>query len=141
MNLVDANVLLYAVNSDSPDHAKASRWLADALSAAEPLGFAWLVLLAFVRLSTMSAIVTNPLTVEEALQHIDEWLNAPSAVLLQPTTRHAAVLRGLLLQAGRGGNLVNDADLAALCIEHGATMCTFDRNFQRFAGVRVFVPA
>lgn len=136
MKLVDANVLLYAVNRDAPPHARARRWLDGALSGREGIGFAWLVLLAFVRLATRGDLFPRPLEPEEALAVVARWLEAPAAVVVEPTSRHLEVLRGLLLPLGTAGNLVGDAHLAALAVEHGATIVSFDRDLGRFPGVR-----
>ena len=141
MVIVDANVLVYSVNESQPQHAAAKRWIEQALNGTESVGFAWIVVLAFMRLVTLPAIFPSPLDIATALDLVDGWLRARAAVLVQPTARHPAVLRGLLLQTGSAGNLVSDADLAALAVEHGARICTFDRDFARFAGLRSFAPA
>ncbi|MHB8467142.1 MAG: TA system VapC family ribonuclease toxin [Acidimicrobiales bacterium] len=140
MHIVDANVLLYAVNTDAPSHQAAREWLDDSLTGNEAVGFAWIVLLAFLRLSTNPAIFPNPLTVARAAEVVEGWLDQPAATTIQPTPRHLALLRGLLDSAGTGANLVNDAHLAALAGEHGATIASFDRDFLRFPGVRLRVP-
>lgn len=139
--MVDANVLLYAVNSSEPRHAEARNWLDGALSRGETIGFSWIVILAFLRLSTHPAIFPNPFTVDEALDRVRAWLEQPSAVIVEPTRRHLAVLGGLLGSVGAGGNLVSDAHLAALALEHGATVISYDNDFDRFAGVRWERPA
>jgi toxin-antitoxin system PIN domain toxin len=139
--LVDANVLLYATNRSAPHHEAARRWLDDALSGREAVGLVWTALLAFVRLSTHGAVFARPLTPEEAMRIVRTWLSQPPAVVLEPTSRHADVLAGLLAEAGTAGNLVGDAHLAALAIEHDATMVSFDAEFGRFAGVRLRRPA
>jgi uncharacterized protein len=138
--LVDANVLLYAVNDSMPQHAHAKRWIEHALNGNEAVGFAWLVLLAFVRLATLPVLFPMPLEADTALDLVDDWLGARPAVVVHPTARHAPVLRRLLSDSGTAGNLVSDAHLAALCIEHNARICTFDRDFNRFPGVRAFAP-
>ncbi len=140
MKLVDANVLLYAVNTDAPYHDRARRFLDDALSGADTVAFAWIALLAFVRLTTKASLFPNPLTVEQAMGRIDAWLSAAPAVLLDPTPDHASVLRSLLISIGAGGNLVNDAHLAALAIEHRCTVVSFDNDFGRFPAVRWELP-
>ena len=140
MVVVDANVLLYAVNRSSPNHASARRWLERALNGDEAVGFSWLVLLAFVRISTLSAFADRPLTAGEAFDFVDEWLEAPAATVLHPTSRHAGMLRTLVTASGTAGNLTNDAHLASMAIEHGASVCTFDRDFERFTGLRVVRP-
>ncbi len=135
MKLVDANVLLYAVNRDSPRHEAARRWLDGALSGGETVAFAWIVLLAFLRLSTKVGLFPSPLTVDEAMDRVDAWLGAPAAVVVEPTARHGAIVRDLLRGVGAGGNLVNDAHLAALAIEHRCGIVSFDNDFSRFSGV------
>lgn len=140
MFVVDANVLLYAVNRSTPQHRDALSWLDDALSGQEPVGFAWVALLAFLRISTRAGVLPRPLDVEDGLAVIGAWLGAAPATVVAPTARHLAILGGLLTERGIGGNLSTDAHLAALAIEHGATMVSFDRDFGRFAGLRSLVP-
>lgn len=136
MKLVDANLLLYALDETSPHHAIAKPWLERQLSGAETLAFAWAVLLAFVRLATNPRVFTAPLTVEEALDLVDSWLEQPSATVVHPTERHAQLLRELLAPLGTAGNLASDAHLAVLSIEHGAELCSGDNDFARFPRVR-----
>jgi uncharacterized protein len=139
--IVDANVLVYAVNQSMPQHSGAKTWLEEALNSQESVGFAWVVLLAFLRISTLPALFPEPLASADALDVIGDWLDARPAVVVQPTHRHASALRSLLVEVGTAGNLVTDAHLAALSLEHGARICSFDRDFHRFPGVRVFSPA
>lgn len=141
MLLVDANVLLYAVNADAREHDRANRWLKEALAGTESVGMSWVVVLAFVRIATLPGVFPSPLAVEQAGELIENWLEAPSTALVEPTARHLPLLRGLLAEAGTAGNLVSDAHLAALALEHDATVVSFDRDFGRFAGVRSYVPA
>lgn len=140
MKLVDANVLLYAVNSSDTRSVEARTWLDEALRGTETIGFAWLVLVGFLRIST-SHLFDDPYTVDEATASVQRWLEQPAAVVLQPTARHADVLRGLLLEVGTAGNLTNDAHLAALAVEHGADIVSYDRDFQRFRGITHHLPA
>ena len=140
MRIVDANVLLYAVNRQSVGHEAAHRWLTSALSGSEAVGLPWVSLLAFTRLSTSRRIFASPLPPADAMTVVESWLSQPAAVTVEPTTRHSSVLRGLLEQAGTAGNLTTDAHIAALAIEHGATVVTFDRDFERF-DVRVQIPS
>ena len=135
MKLVDVNVLLYAVDETSPQHERARGWLEAVLSGTETVALTWLVLLAFVRLSTRAAVFTAPMTADEALDIVDGWLAQPAVVLVHPTDRHVAVLRRLLGSVGTAGNLTTDAHLAALAIEHGAVLCSADADFSRFAGL------
>ena len=141
MQIVDANVLVYAADEDSPHHATARSWLKEALDGHRALGFAWMVLLAFLRLSTQANAFAHPLTVEEATDLLERWLGQPSAVRVEPGSRHMALVRGLLLEVGTAGNLVGDAHLAALALEHGAEVVSFDPDFGRFAGVPWRLPA
>jgi toxin-antitoxin system PIN domain toxin len=133
----DVNVLLYAVNADSPQHDSARGWIEAAFARPAGVGFAWPALLGFLRLATRAGIFARPLSIDDALAVIDAWLHHPAARVLAPTERHSALLSGLLVAAGRGGNLVSDAHLAALAIEHGAELGTFDRDFEQFAGLRM----
>jgi uncharacterized protein len=136
MRLVDANVLLYAVNTDSEHHDASRAWLDRALSGADRVGFAWVPLLAFVRLTTRPDIFPKPLTPSTAVEQVQAWIGARAGVLVNPTPRHGDVLARMIQEAGSGGNLVNDAHLAALAIEHQATIVSYDHDFGRFADVR-----
>lgn len=99
------------------------------------------MLLAFLRISTHPAIFPTPLPPDTACDIAQTWLTQPAAVVLEPTARHLGVLRGLLSETGTAGNLVNDAFLAAVAVEHGAGIATFDTDFERFSGVRRFQPS
>ena len=136
MKLVDANVLLYAVNEADPKHGRSRAWLDGALSGRETVGFAWIAVLAFVRLSTRVGLFPRPLPVDEAMSRVRAWLAQPAAIVVEPTPRHLDVLAGLLADVGTGANLVSDAHLAVLALEHDATVVTFDPDFARFVGVR-----
>jgi toxin-antitoxin system PIN domain toxin len=140
VKLVDANVLLYAVNTDAPHHERSVRWLDGALSGADTVAFAWIALLAFVRLSTKAELFPTPLGVEAAMDRVDAWVGAGPAVIVEPTRDHPRILRDLLRPLGSGGNLVNDAHLAALSIEHRCGIVSFDNDFGRFAGVDWTLP-
>lgn len=135
MNVVDANVLRYAVNEDAAHHEDARRWLDGALIGAETVGFSWLVVFAFVRLSTKAGLFPRPLPVPDALAQVDAWMSAPAAVVVEPTARHLPLLVQLLTRAGTVGDLVNDPHLAALAIEHRGAVVTYDRDFDRFPGL------
>ena len=135
MKIVDANVLLYALNEDSDHHEEARNWLDNALSGAATVGFSWIVLLAFTRLITKAGLFPDPLSTDEAFDRIDAWLAQPSAILVHPTQRHAGIVRELLRSVGTGGNLVNDAHLAALAIQHRGSVVSYDADFDRFEDV------
>jgi toxin-antitoxin system PIN domain toxin len=136
MKIVDANVLLYAVNSVSDHHQASRRWLDWALSGADAVGFAWVPLLAFVRLVTRQGLFPSPLSPEAAMGQVADWFGAPTAVAVEPTPRHAEILGRMLAVVGAGANLVNDAHLAALAIEHRGSVVSYDSDFSRFPGVR-----
>ena len=137
MRLPDVNVLVHAVNVASPQHQSASRWLCDAIESGEGLALAWVSLLGFIRISTRPGIYAEPLSIERALGVVDHWMRANAARVVHPGPRHAFHLGRLLHRAGTAGNLTTDAHLAALALEHGAVVGTFDRDFTRFDGVRV----
>jgi len=132
MRIVDLNLLIYATNRDAPDHRAAKGWWDTTLSANEPVGLSWSVLLGFVRIATHPRILSNPLAFEQAASMVDDWLAQPHVRLVQPTERHWATFKELLEPFGTAGNLTTDAHLAALAIEHGATLCSTDRDFGRF---------
>jgi toxin-antitoxin system PIN domain toxin len=136
VKLPDVNLLLYAADETAKLHEPALAWIEDTLSGAETVAFAWVALLGFVRLTTNPRSIASPWNVEQALDVVDAWLAQPVATIVQPTHRHAAVLRDLLTPLGAGGNLTSDAHLAALAVEHGATLYSSDNDFSRFAGLR-----
>jgi hypothetical protein len=137
----DANVMLHAVNRRARDHAHAREWLLAALRGREPVGLAWNVLLAFVRISTNPSAFSPPISSEQAIAMVERWLSAPVAIVVEPTRRHPGLLGGLLGQTGTASNLVSDAHLAALALEHDATVVSFDRDFGQFEGLRWRLPA
>lgn len=137
MIVPDVNLLIYAVHRESPHHETARAWLDAVLNGDEPVGFAWTVLMGFVRVITNARVMSGrPLTVEQALAVVDVWLTRPMASTVEPGTGHWAIFRQLLIEARRGANLTTDAHLAALCIERGATLVSADSDFQRFRGLR-----
>jgi toxin-antitoxin system PIN domain toxin len=136
VRIPDLNLLIYAVDRSTPDHEVAVAWWNRLLSGSETVGLAWTVMLGFVRLTTSPRIVDAPLAPSAALDYLDRWLGHPVTTVVAPTDRHARVLRDLLARTGTGGNLVSDAHLAALAIEHGAELCSADRDFGRFPGLR-----
>lgn len=135
MKIADANLLLYAVNSAEPLHKAARHWLEESLSGDESFAFDWIVLLAFLRISTRSGIFPRPLQAKQAFEVIQSWLDQPCALVIGPTSRHVSLLKDLILPLGTGGNLTSDAHLAALAIEHGATLYSADGDFSRFPGL------
>ena len=137
MRAPDANLLIYAIDPSARHHAVARDWLEAVLSGPDTVGFTWSVLLAVVRLTTNPAIFDPPLEAEPALDLIDRWIEHPGSTVLQATERHPRILRSLLSEAGTAGNLTSDAHLAAIAIEHGATLATFDGDFHRFGGLKL----
>ena len=140
MILPDVNTLLYAVNRSSDQHAIALRALRHGFDDPRGVALAWTVLLAFLRLSTRRGIFPKPLSVDDALRAIGHWLEHTRAQVVHPGERHAEILGRLLRSAGTAGNLTTDAHLAALAIEHGAIVLSFDRDFARFEGLRWTLP-
>jgi toxin-antitoxin system PIN domain toxin len=139
MILVDANVLVEA-HMAGPRHERVRQWLDDRLWGTARVGLPWPSLLAFLRLVTNPRIFARPQTVPAALAEVRGWLGCDPVWIPAPTERHAEVLGGLLEKARSGGNLVPDAHLAALAIEHGLTLCTLDHGFARFKGLRCASP-
>ncbi len=140
MKLPDVNLLLYAADETAKLHEPALAWIEESLSGTETVAFAWVAMLGFIRMSSNPRVGVRPWTVEQALEVVDGWLARPIATVVNPTHRHASVLRDLLAPLGAGGNLTTDAHLAALAIEHGATLYSSDNDFSRFAGLRWIDP-
>jgi len=136
VRVVDVNLLLYATDARSPRHEAARSWLEQQLSGEDPVAFPWAVLLAFLRVSTSHRVFERPLSSDGAFDILHRWLAQPCVVIVQPGDRHPSLLRQLLRPLGTAGNLVNDAHLAALAIEHGAELCSCDNDFARFSGLR-----
>ncbi len=135
MILLDINILLYASNTASSNNAAAKDWLDRQMSGSLAVGMPWITLLGFLRLATNARVVMRPFTIQDAWRQVSEWLACEAAWIPQPTERHADVLGELLALPGVHGNLVADAHLAALAIEHGLTLCSTDGDFARFPGL------
>jgi len=132
MILIDVNLLIYAVNEDAPLHEEARSWLEQVLTGPETVALSWMVLLAFLRISTRPGLFRNPLSVKHAFEVMSSWLDQPFVTVVQPGPRHFQELRNILEPFGTAGNLASDAHLAALAIEHGAELCSSDNDFSRF---------
>lgn len=139
--LVDVNVLLYAKFSDFPRHEPSYRWLETALVGTEPVAIPWLCRIGFLRIATNGRVFEAPLTTQAALEQLDRWCSAPVVWAPEPGERFGAVLRDLMLASQATANLVPDAWLAALAVERGLVIATWDTDFQRFPGVRSKPPA
>jgi toxin-antitoxin system PIN domain toxin len=138
--LIDANLLLYAYHPRAEFHQRSRRWFESVLTGASPVRFAWMTLLAFLRISTSPRIFEHPLRMDEAAQIVTTWLAQPVADILEPGERYWSILTELMRDAQVSGALVTDAALAALAVEHGFTLCTTDRDFARFQGLRTLNP-
>jgi hypothetical protein len=132
----DINLLVYAYNSDAPDHRSARLWWESNLSGSRPVGLPWAVLLGFVRVMTSRRILVTPLPPSEAIAHVRSWLEQPQTEILQPGPRHLDLLQDLAESAGVAGELTTDLHLAALAIEHQAELHSNDTDFKRFSGLR-----
>ena len=135
MILIDANLLIYAKFSDLPQHPPARAWLENQLSAPGKVGIPWQSSLAFLRLATNPRLFGRPLAIRAAWQQVAEWLDHPRVWVPEPTEEHALILGGILEKVQVTGNLVPDAHLAAIAIEHGLTVCSADSDFARFPGL------
>lgn len=135
MILVHANLLVYACVTTLPQHERAKRWLDQRLNGNAPVGMPWASLLAFLRLVTNPRIFDQPVGSSEAWKVTEYWLDCAPVWTPQPTDNHREVLENLYETTAPAGNLVPDAHLAALAIEHGLTLCSTDGEFSRFSGL------
>jgi len=138
--LVDVNLLVYATNTSAIQYAAAREWLDRQLVDTPRVGLPWTALLGFLRLSTSGRIVKRPLTMAAAWNQVSQWLSCDPVWIPTPSERHVEVLGKLLAEPGVHGNLVTDAHLAALAIEHGLTLCSTDGDFARFSGLKWLNP-
>jgi hypothetical protein len=138
--LLDANLLLYAFDLESPVHLHAREWLEETLASEEEVGLAMVGLLAFLRIGTDARVFRRPMTVEEAIGLVSGWLDRPNVGIVQPTRRHFELVAELARTGKVRGPALMDAHIAAIAIEHGATLATTDRDFARFKGLRLEDP-
>jgi toxin-antitoxin system PIN domain toxin len=134
--LVDANVLLYAEDQQSPHHVMAREWWDAQLSGASPVCLCWTVLGAFIRIGTNPRVFEHPLSLDQALSRVQSWLDQPCTRIIHPTERHWIVFQKMLTEGQAVANLVTDAHLAALASEHGCELISTDTDFSRFPGIR-----
>ena len=140
MILVDANILIYAHVSLFAQHPIARDWLDQQLNGSGPVGLSWVSLLAFQGLVTNPRLFEHPEPIGDAWRQVDAWLACETAWIPQPTERHPELLVEFLALPGMHGNLVPDAHLAALAVEHGLTLCSTDGDFARFRRLRWLNP-
>ncbi len=136
MILCDVNVLVYAYREEAPDHARYADWLRDTVASDEAHGVSDHVLSGFVRVVTHPRVFNAPAPIDDALAFARTLREQPNAVPVSPGERHWDIFERLCREAGAKGNLVPDAYLAAVAIEHGAELVTTDRDFARFPGLR-----
>ncbi|MCZ6671601.1 MAG: PIN domain-containing protein [Verrucomicrobia bacterium] len=140
MILVDANLLFYAEDSLSSKHTQAKEWFDSKLSGTEPVGLAWISCLAYIRIFTNSRAVSAPLSIREATDVVDRWLQQPVVQIVNPSNRFWPIFQKLLNEGQAVANLSSDAYLAALAIEHDCHLCSTDADFSRFPGLRWINP-
>jgi uncharacterized protein len=133
MIVIDANLLLYAYNPRAAQHDASRVWLERTLGGTDLVRFAWTSIWAFIRISTSPRVFEHPLSTAEAAGIVTSWLAQPAVGVVEPGERHWEILQDLLSDGQSSGPLVMDAALAALALEHGATLCSTDRDFARFS--------
>lgn len=136
MIVPDINLLVYAYNSDAPEHSAAREWWEEALSDLRPVGLAWAAMLGYLRIMTSRSVLVDPLGPGEALAHMRSWLDRPQTRILVPGPEHLDLLESLAEKAGATGKLTTDLHLAAIAIEHQAELNSNDGDFGRFPGLR-----
>lgn len=136
MILVDANILLYAEDSLSEHHEAARNWWDEQLSGTDPVGLCWPVLTAFIRIATNARLQQRPLTLQEAIERVQSWLDQPCVRVLECTDQHWPLFQQMLRSGNATANLVSDAHLAALAVEHNSVLCSTDTDFARFRGLK-----
>lgn len=136
MIVPDINLLVYAHDSEFPRHGEVRDWWEELMNGSDSVGLAWVAMLGFIRITTNSKILDNPMEPAIACEHVRSWLGRPQSIVIHPGDRHAEVLFQLLGQAGSAGNLTTDAHLAALAIEHQAELHSADADMARFPGLR-----
>ncbi|HEY0142242.1 MAG TPA: TA system VapC family ribonuclease toxin [Thermoanaerobaculia bacterium] len=141
MIVVDANLLIYSHNEAAPQHDSARAWLRGVLSGSHAVGLPWVVIQAFLRIMTTTHMLPTPLPMPTAISVVDDWFASPVVDTIEPGPRHWEILRRLIINANVRGGMVTDAHIAALAIEHDATLYTADSDFRRrFPEVRVVNP-
>lgn len=140
MILVDANILLYAEDSLNPRNQEAAKWWDNQLSGTEAVCLCWTVISAFIRIGTNPRVFECPLSLEQAINRVQSWIDQPCIRIIRPTERHWTVFKQLLTEYQAAANLVTDAHLAALAIEHGCALASTDFDFARFSKLKWINP-
>jgi len=140
MKVLDANILLYAYDSDSAHHEICREWLTRAFNGEEILAMPWQTLLAFIRIASNSRAVRRPLSAPDACTIVSAWLERPNVSVLNAGERFWSIFHSQVSDAQVAGPLVTDTALAALALENGATLCSTDRDFRRFRGLKLLDP-
>ena len=132
MILVDANILLYAEDALSPHHTAACAWWDSQLSGHSPVCLCWTVLSAFIRIGTNPRVFNHPLSLDQAISRVQSWIEQPPVRIVSPTQRHWEIFQKMLREGQAVANLVTDAHLATLAVEHGCELISTDSDFSRF---------
>lgn len=140
MILSDANILIYAYNTDAIFHEECKYWLSEQLSKPEPFAFCWQTITAFLRITTIPKLFPDAFSQAEVLGFVNDWLSNSNISILLPTKNHWKIFERLLRETKIVGKKTMDAHLAALAIEHGVTLATTDRDFMAFKGLRLVNP-
>jgi uncharacterized protein len=141
MILIDANLLIYAVNTEAPLHPAAKTWVEETMNGARgQVGLPWISLVAFVRITSHPKLLRQPRRVEESLATVAEWLALPAVEVLNPGPDHAVLFEAACRSCGGSGNLITDAHLAALAMEHGCELASCDTDFGKFPGLHWINP-
>jgi len=134
--VVDANLLIYSYDTDSPYHRKSRAWVEKIFSDIEPVGLSWQTVSAFLRVVTNRRLPGSRLTVEQAAEIVEDWLEQPNVRIIVAGDDHWSVLKRMIVEGQASGSLVRDAELVALTVEYGGVLYTADRDFARFPGLR-----
>jgi toxin-antitoxin system PIN domain toxin len=140
MLLVDANLLIYAYDEVAREHKASRRWLSDLLGGHTPVGFPWISLMAFVRVTTNKKLFDKPYTTDEAFDVVGNWLSAPASRIVHPGEDHLRLVKVIAKANKLEGSDLTDAHLAAIAVEYGCPLATTDTNFPTFDGLKLINP-
>jgi uncharacterized protein len=140
MILSDANILIYSYNKSAQEHEVCKKWFEEQLSKPDAFAFSWQAITAFMRITTTARLFPQTFTYEQVSVFVESWLSQPNVKILSPTSRHWTIFSRIIRENKIQGPLMMDAHLAALAIEHGATLATTDRDFARFDGLKIVNP-